>query len=209
MCHVGSSSETRDQTQGPVLGAQSLGHWTTREVSRITLLKSCKSESIFSSPSLTVHLEIQGGWNSFSSTFFYGLGLLPHFPVWLLRSMVPAPTPESVSPCVGAVITRPRAPSQVLVGHVSPCVGAVITRPCTPSQVFVGHVSPCVGAVITRPRTPSQVFVGHVSPCVGAVITRPRTPSQVLVGHVSPCVGAVITRPCTPSQVFVGQPLLC
>ena len=30
--HVGSSSLTRDQTQPPALEAQSLSHWTTREV---------------------------------------------------------------------------------------------------------------------------------------------------------------------------------
>ena len=30
--HVGSSSLTRDQTMAPALGAESLSHWTTREV---------------------------------------------------------------------------------------------------------------------------------------------------------------------------------
>ena len=29
--HVGSSSLTRDQTQAPALGVQSLSRWTTRE----------------------------------------------------------------------------------------------------------------------------------------------------------------------------------
>ena len=30
--HVGSCSPTRDPTQAPALGAQTLSHWTTREV---------------------------------------------------------------------------------------------------------------------------------------------------------------------------------
>ena len=32
MQHVGSCSPTRDPTPAPALGAQTLSHWTTREV---------------------------------------------------------------------------------------------------------------------------------------------------------------------------------
>ena len=38
--HVGSSSLTRDGTQTPALVAQSLSHWTTREVLPVSLLLS-------------------------------------------------------------------------------------------------------------------------------------------------------------------------
>ena len=36
--HAGSSSLTRDQTLALALGAQSLSHWTTREVCNLLLL---------------------------------------------------------------------------------------------------------------------------------------------------------------------------
>ena len=36
--HAGSSSQTRDRTGPPALGARSLTHWTTREVSLIVVL---------------------------------------------------------------------------------------------------------------------------------------------------------------------------
>ena len=37
VCHVGSSSLTRDWTQATCMGVQSLSHWTTREVPRLIL----------------------------------------------------------------------------------------------------------------------------------------------------------------------------
>lgn len=35
--HVSSSSLSRDQTRAPALGAQSLSHWTTEEVPRVSV----------------------------------------------------------------------------------------------------------------------------------------------------------------------------
>ena len=41
---MGSSSQTRDRTQGPCIGSRSLSHWTTREVPRVqNLLASSHS----------------------------------------------------------------------------------------------------------------------------------------------------------------------
>ena len=43
--HVGSSSPTRDQTQAPCIGAQSLSYWTTKKVSRFHLLMNALESS--------------------------------------------------------------------------------------------------------------------------------------------------------------------
>ena len=64
--HVGSSSLTRDRTQAPCIGAQSLNHWTTREVPLCSFLCSplwptlCVWFHLFQSP-LSVFVSVNLG----------------------------------------------------------------------------------------------------------------------------------------------------
>ena len=64
--HMGSSSLTRDWTQAPELGAQSLSHWTTREVpcfSILSLWEFLQARSLLSFFKSWISHIYQKSWN--------------------------------------------------------------------------------------------------------------------------------------------------